>query len=108
MLVWWVIAYVSAFLWFINSILELSPSRAEEKCREIQMVKVNVIFNDIRLLICLTPLQVNWVNTSSGYSVEPQRPPVEMFNIISLQSSARPGCIIELEPIADAKQVNIM
>jgi hypothetical protein len=22
--------------------------------------KVNVIFNDIRLLICLTPLQVNW------------------------------------------------
>ena len=36
-------------------------SRAEEKCREIRMVKVNVIFNDIRLLICLTPLQVNWV-----------------------------------------------
>jgi hypothetical protein len=25
----------------------------------IRMVKVNVIFNDIRLLICLTPLQVN-------------------------------------------------
>jgi hypothetical protein len=36
-------------------------SRADEKRREIQMVKVNVIFNDIRLLICLTPLQVNWV-----------------------------------------------
>jgi hypothetical protein len=36
-------------------------------------------------------------NTSSGYSVEPQRPPVEMFNIISLQSSARPGCIIEFQ-----------
>ena len=36
-------------------------SRADEKCREIRMVKVNVIFNDIRLLICLTPLQVNWV-----------------------------------------------
>jgi hypothetical protein len=35
--------------------------RADEKCREIRMVKVNVIFNDIRLLICLTPLQVNWV-----------------------------------------------
>ena len=35
--------------------------RAEEKRREIRMVKVNVIFNDIRLLICLTPLQVNWV-----------------------------------------------
>ena len=35
--------------------------RAEEKCWEIRMVKVNVIFNDIRLLICLTPLQVNWV-----------------------------------------------
>ena len=31
------------------------------ECREIQMVKVNVIFNDIRLLICLTPLLVNWV-----------------------------------------------
>ena len=30
-------------------------SRAEEKRWEIQMVKVNVIFNDIRLLICLTP-----------------------------------------------------
>jgi hypothetical protein len=29
--------------------------------REIRMVKVKVIFNDIRLLICLTPLQVNWV-----------------------------------------------
>jgi hypothetical protein len=38
----------------------ISNSRAEEKRREIQMVKVNVIFNDIRLLICLTPLQVNW------------------------------------------------
>jgi hypothetical protein len=49
LLVRWVIAYVSAFLWFIN-----------EKRREIRMVKVNVIFNDIRLLICLTPLQVNW------------------------------------------------
>ena len=35
-------------------------SCAEEKRREIRMVKVNVIFNDIRLLICLTPLQVNW------------------------------------------------
>ena len=35
-------------------------SCADEKCREIRMVKVNVIFNDIRLLICLTPLQVNW------------------------------------------------
>ncbi|XP_052099551.1 dmX-like protein 2 isoform X2 [Mytilus californianus] len=43
-------------------------------------------------------------NTSSGYSIEPQRAPGEMFNIISLQSSARPGCIIELEPLADAKQ----
>ena len=36
-------------------------SCADEKCREIRMVKVNVIFNDIWLLICLTPLQVNWV-----------------------------------------------
>jgi hypothetical protein len=36
-------------------------SRSEEKRREIRMVKVDVIFNDIRLLICLTPLQVNWV-----------------------------------------------
>ena len=36
-------------------------SRTDEKRREIQMVKMNVIFNDIRLLICLTPLQVNWV-----------------------------------------------
>jgi hypothetical protein len=34
-------------------------SRAEEKRREIRMVKMNVIFNDIQLLICLTPLQVN-------------------------------------------------
>jgi hypothetical protein len=31
-------------------------SRADKKCGEIWMVKVNVIFNDIRLLICLTPL----------------------------------------------------
>ena len=36
-------------------------SHADEKCREIWMVKVNVIVNDIRLLICFTPLQVNWV-----------------------------------------------
>ena len=36
-------------------------SRTDKKCREIRMVMVNVIFNDIRLLICLTPLQVNWV-----------------------------------------------
>ncbi|XP_056021522.1 dmX-like protein 2 isoform X2 [Ostrea edulis] len=43
-------------------------------------------------------------NTSSGYSFEPQKPPGELFNIVSLQSSARPGCIIELEPIADAAQ----
>ena len=35
-------------------------SRADEKPWEIRMVKVNVIFNDIRC-ICLTPLQVNWV-----------------------------------------------
>jgi hypothetical protein len=26
------------------------------RCQEIRMVKVNVIFNDIQLLICLTPL----------------------------------------------------
>ena len=37
------------------------PIWTDEKRREIRMVKVNVIFNDIRLLICLTPLQVNWV-----------------------------------------------
>jgi hypothetical protein len=37
-------------------------SCADEKRREIRMVKMNVIFNDIRLLICLTPLQVNWVS----------------------------------------------
>lgn len=46
-------------------------------------------------------------NTSSGYSVEAQNPPGELFNIVSLQSSARPGCIIELEPIADAAQVRL-
>jgi hypothetical protein len=46
-------------------------------------------------------------NTSSGYSFEPQKPPGELFNIVSLQSSARPGCIIELEPIADAAQVSV-
>ena len=36
-------------------------SCADEKHREIRMVKVNVIINDIRLLIYLTPLQINWV-----------------------------------------------
>jgi hypothetical protein len=36
-------------------------SCADKKRWEIRMVKVNVIFNDIRLLICLTPLQVSWV-----------------------------------------------
>lgn len=44
-------------------------------------------------------------NTSSGYSVEVSHPPSEVFNIVSLQSSARPGCIIDLEAITDAKQV---
>ncbi|XP_033750320.1 dmX-like protein 2 [Pecten maximus] len=43
-------------------------------------------------------------NTSSGYSVETPRAAGELFNIVSLQSSARPGCIIEMEAIADAKQ----
>jgi hypothetical protein len=33
-------------------------SRADEKRREIRMVKVNVIFNDIQLLICLTQVGI--------------------------------------------------
>ena len=44
-------------------------------------------------------------NTSSGYSLEIPDPPGELFNIISVQSSARPGCIIELDAFTDAKQV---
>jgi hypothetical protein len=34
-------------------------SRADEKRWEIWMIKVNVIFNDIRLLICLTPFCIS-------------------------------------------------
>jgi hypothetical protein len=41
--------------------ISIWKSRADKKCREIRMVKVNVIFNGIRLLISLTPLQVIWV-----------------------------------------------
>jgi len=43
--------------------------------------------------------------TSSGYSNEVRAPAAELFNIVSVQSSARPGCIIELEPFTDAEQV---
>ena len=45
-------------------------------------------------------------NTSSGYSFDIPDPPGELFNIISVQSSARPGCIIELDAFTDAKQVH--
>jgi hypothetical protein len=58
------IKYKKILTYILRSIFLEIPvwnSRADEKRREIQMVKVNVIFNDIRLLICLTPLQVNWV-----------------------------------------------
>lgn len=43
--------------------------------------------------------------TSSGYSNDVRCQPAELFNIVSVQSSARPGCIIELEPFTDALQV---
>ncbi|KAK3098460.1 hypothetical protein FSP39_019692 [Pinctada imbricata] len=43
-------------------------------------------------------------NTSSGYSADVPKPPSDLFNIVSVQSSARPGCIIELETIAEASQ----
>jgi hypothetical protein len=53
-------------------------SRADEKRREIRMVKVNVIFNDIRLLICLTLLckcvYTIGIPFRSGLSVIPQIP----------------------------------
>ena len=45
--------------------------------------------------------------TSSGYSADVQQVPAELFNIISVQSSARPGCIIELEAFTDAQQVSL-
>ncbi len=48
-------------------------------------------------------------SASSGYVQNTPGTPThirEMFNIVSLQSTARPGCIIELENIVDAKQVN--
>lgn len=46
-------------------------------------------------------------SSSANSSSEASPPPVaaasaEMFNMVSLQSSARPGCILELEPINDA------
>ena len=47
-------------------------------------------------------------SASSGYVMNtPSTPPHgrEIFNIVSLQSTARPGCIIELDAIVDAKQV---
>ena len=33
------------------------------------------------------------------------RTTAELFNIASLQSSARPGCVLEMEAISDAQQV---
>ncbi|KAL3867333.1 hypothetical protein ACJMK2_044544 [Sinanodonta woodiana] len=42
-------------------------------------------------------------NTSSGYSAEQHQNPGDLFNIVSLQSSSRPGCIIELEALTDAE-----
>ena len=38
----------------------------------------------------------------------PSTPPYghKTFNIVSLQSTARPGCIIELDAIVEAKQVS--
>ena len=58
------IKYNKILTYILRSIFLEIPiwnSCADEKRREIRMVKVNVLFNDIRLLICLTPLQVNWV-----------------------------------------------
>jgi len=43
--------------------------------------------------------------TSSGYSMDTPQPALDLFNIISVQSSSRPGCIIELEAFTDAQQV---
>ncbi|XP_060557818.1 dmX-like protein 2 isoform X5 [Ruditapes philippinarum] len=43
--------------------------------------------------------------TSSGYSYEVQDPPSELFNVVSVQSSARPGCIIELDAFTDTQQI---
>ncbi|KAK6180445.1 hypothetical protein SNE40_012599 [Patella caerulea] len=43
--------------------------------------------------------------TSSSYKPDNgPKLPSELFNIVSEQSSSRPGCIIELEAITDAKQ----
>ncbi|GFO28212.1 Dmx-like protein 2 [Plakobranchus ocellatus] len=49
------------------------------------------------------------VSTSSASSyhelpVQVKKQPAELFNIISLQSSARPGCILELDAISDGCQ----
>ena len=54
------IKYNKILTYILRSIFLVIP-HLELPCWEIRMVKVNVIFNDIRLLICLTPLQVNWV-----------------------------------------------
>jgi len=42
---------------------------------------------------------------SEMYSDQPSIA-VQPLNVISLQSTSRPGCIIELVPIADAIQVS--
>ena len=50
-------------------------------------------------------------STSSGIMLQTPTTPIpqrEVFNIVSLQSTARPGCVIELDPIADAKQVKLV
>ncbi|GFS07033.1 DmX-like protein 2 [Elysia marginata] len=49
---------------------------------------------------------VSTSSTSSYHEISTpvQRHPAELFNIISLQSSARPGCVLELDAISDGCQ----
>ncbi|XP_059145859.1 dmX-like protein 2 isoform X3 [Physella acuta] len=53
-----------------------------------------------------TKASLSNASTSSGSSYHelPKKTCLDLFNIVSLQSSARPGCVLELDAISDALQ----
>ncbi|KAJ8305006.1 hypothetical protein KUTeg_018589 [Tegillarca granosa] len=84
-------------LWRVDPVGPLSKSGGIVELARINSPTLSA-FENVAWVPTLLPS-----NTSSGYSVETPKAPGELFNIVSLQSSSRPGCIIELESIADAK-----
>ena len=63
----------------------------------------------ICVYVCVFQYATSFSSNSSSFVGEvrsPQKPTVDMLHMVSLQSSARPGCLLELEPINDAMAVS--